>query len=132
MSVNMNSRDILRSGAGLVLGFFVPGSREILAQPGRGQGPISPNAYIRIAPDESVTLIITKAEMGQGTMTSLAQLLADEVDCDWTKVKTEFAPVNPALYGNQGVYGSQSIRTQWFPLRQAGANARAMLLEAAA
>ena len=130
--LQLNRRDLLRSGAGLMLGFFLPDSRDLLAQQARGQGPIHPNAYIRIAADDSVTLIITKAEMGQGTMTSLSQLLADELDCDWKNVKTEFAPVNPALYGNQGVYGSQSIRTTWFPLRQAGANARAMLLEAAA
>lgn len=130
--LQLNRRDLLRSGAGLMLGFFLPDSRDLLAQQARGQGPIHPNAYIRIASDDSVTLIITKAEMGQGTMTSLSQLLADELDCDWKNVKTEFAPVNPALYGNQGVYGSQSIRTTWFPLRQAGANARAMLLETAA
>lgn len=132
--MSMNRRDLLRSGAGMMVGFFLPDSRELFAQQGRGraQGPINPNAYIRIAADDSVTLIITKGEMGQGTMTSLSQLLADELDCDWKNVKTEFAPVNPALYGNQGVFGSQSIRTTWFPLRQAGANARAMLLDAAA
>ena len=132
--MSMNRRDLLRSGAGLMVGFFLPDSRELFAQQGRGrgQGPINPNAYIRIAADDSVTLIITKGEMGQGTMTSLSQLLADELDCDWKNVKTEFAPVNPALYGNQGVFGSQSIKTSWIPLRQAGANARAMLLDAAA
>lgn len=132
--MSMNRRDLLRSGAGLMVGFFLPDSRELFAQQGRGrgQGPIHPNAYIRIAADDSVTLIITKGEMGQGTMTSLSQLLADELDCDWKNVKTEFAPVNPALYGNQGVFGSQSIKTSWFPLRQAGANARAMFLDAAA
>ncbi|MCU1329700.1 MAG: aldehyde oxidase and xanthine dehydrogenase, molybdopterin binding, partial [Bryobacterales bacterium] len=133
-TMNLNRRDLLKSTAGLMLGFFLPGrGDDLLAQGrGRGQGPVNPNAYIRIAPDESVTLIITKAEMGQGPMTSLSQLLADELDCDWNKVKAEFAPVDPALYGNQGVYGSQSIRTSWFPMRQAGANGRAVLIEAAA
>src|SRR4051794_32565127 len=132
-TINMNRRDLFRTSAGLMLGLVLPGSKTLLAQGrGRGQNALNPNAYIHIAPDNAVTLIIVKAEMGQGTVTSLSQLLADELDCDWKNVKTEFAPVNPALYGNQGVYGSQSIRTMWTPMRQAGATARAMLVEAAA
>ena len=130
--MNANRRDFLRTGFGLIVGLSLPASSRLAAQ-GRGAtGPAKPNAYIRIGTDDSVTFIITKAEMGQGTMTSLSQLLAEELDCDWKKVRTEFAPVDPALYGMQGVYGSQSIRTSWAPLRQAGAAARAMLLEAAA
>ncbi len=70
--------------------------------------------------------------MGQGTVTSLSQILADELDADWSKVRTEFAPVDPALYGFQGVVGSMSIRTLWTPLRQVGATGRAMLIDAAA
>ena len=69
--------------------------------------------------------------MGQGTVTSLAMLLAEELDCDWQKVRTEFAPVDP-IYGMQGVFGSSSIRTTWVPLREVGATAREMLIEAAA
>ena len=130
--MNANRRDFLRTGFGLIVGLSLPESSRLSAQ-GRGApGPAKPNAYIRIGTDDSVTFIITKAEMGQGTITSLSQLLAEELDCDWKKVRTEFAPVDPALYGMQGVYGSQSIRTSWAPLRQAGAAARAMLLEAAA
>ncbi|HXJ37972.1 MAG TPA: molybdopterin cofactor-binding domain-containing protein, partial [Bryobacteraceae bacterium] len=132
-TTNMNRRDLFRTSAGLMLGLVLPGSKTLLAQgSGRGQAALNPNAYIHVAPDNTVNLIIVKAEMGQGTVTSLSQLLADELDCDWKNVRTEFAPVNPALYGNQGVYGSQSIRTMWTPLRQAGATARAMLVEAAA
>jgi isoquinoline 1-oxidoreductase beta subunit len=128
-----NRRDFLRTGAGLLLGFSLPGSSTLLAQGrGRGGAPVPPNAYIHIAPDNTVTFTITKCEMGQGTITSLSQLLAEELDCDWKNVRTEFAPVDPALYGQQGVYGSQSIRTTWNPLRQAGATGRAMLIEAAA
>ncbi len=127
-----NRRDFLRVGSGLLVGLFIPESSRLAAQGRGGNGAVNPNAYIHIGADDSVTFLITKAEMGQGTVTSLSQLLAEELDCDWTKVKTEFAPVNPALYGNQGVYGSASIRTTWAPLRQAGAAARAMLLDAAA
>jgi isoquinoline 1-oxidoreductase beta subunit len=122
-------RDFLKLGAGLLLSFGLSAQ----APRGRGpQAPVKPSAYIHIAPDDSVTFIITKAEMGQGTVTSLSMLLADELDCDWGKVRTEFAPVDPALYGMQGVFGSASIRTSWGPLRQAGATMRAMLLDAAA
>ena len=70
--------------------------------------------------------------MGQGPLTSLSQLLAEELDCDWKQVRTEFAPVDPAYGPLQGTFGSMSIRTCWDPLRKAGASARDMLLEAAA
>lgn len=129
----VNRRDFFRSaGAGLVLGIVLP-ERSKLAAQGRGmQAPAKPGAYIHIAPDDSVTFLITKAEMGQGTVTSLSMLLAEELDCDWTRVRTEFAPVDPELYGMQGVFGSASIRTLWNPLRHAGASGRAMLMQAAA
>ena len=125
----VNRRGFLAGAAGLVLSFALPVKTK--AQ-GRGAVQAKPNAYIHIAPDDSVTFTITKAEMGQGTVTSLAMLLGEELDCDWKKVRTQFAPVDPAAYGMQGVYGSASIRTTWTPLRQAGAAARAMLLQAAA
>jgi len=132
----MNSRrDFLKTGAaGLLLGFALPESKRLNAQ-GYGRNPAGapkPNAYIHIGTDDTVTFLITKAEMGQGTVTSLSMLLAEELDCDWSKVRTEFAPVDPALYGMQGVFGSSSIRTTWGPLRQAGATGRAMLMQAAA
>ena len=71
--------------------------------------------------------------MGQGTVTSLSQLLAEELECDWKKIRTEFPGVEP-VYGApmMGAYGSLSIRTSWQPLRQAGAAAREMLVQAAA
>jgi isoquinoline 1-oxidoreductase beta subunit len=128
----LNRRDFFRTGgaAGLILAFTLP-DRALRAQRG-GPVRVNPNAYIHIAPDDTVTFIITKAEMGQGPVTSLSMLLAEELDCDWKKVRTEFAPVDAALYGQQGVYGSASIRGSYAPMRQAGASARAMLLQAAA
>jgi len=132
----VNRRAFLRAGgaglAGLVVAFTLPERSKLAAQRGGPQRAVNPNAYIHIAPDESVTFIVTKAEMGQGTVTSLSMLLGEESDCDWTKVRTEFAPVDPSLYGQQGVFGSNSIRSCYGPLRQAGAAARAMLVEAAA
>jgi isoquinoline 1-oxidoreductase subunit beta len=126
-------RDFLKGAVGLALSFFLPEkSSELLAQGRGGRIQAKPSAYIHIGTDETVTFTIVKAEMGQGTVTSLSMLLADELDCDWKRVRTEFAPVDPALYGMQGVYGSSSIRTMWGTMRQVGATARAMLVSAAA
>jgi isoquinoline 1-oxidoreductase beta subunit len=133
-SVTVNRRGFLQVGAsaaaGLLVGFYLPERSKLAAQ---GADAASPklNAWIHIAPDDSVTFMIHKVEMGQGTVTSLSQLLAEELECDWGKFRTEFPPIDPA-FGFQGVVGSQSIRTSWDPLRKAGATAREMLVQAAA
>ena len=121
-------------GAGLWLGFKLPESSRLSGQTAQTAAVTDTrlNAWIHIAPDDQITFMIHKAEMGQGTVTSLSQLLADELDVDWAKFRTEFPPVDPAFGPVQGVVGSQSIRTGWQPLRQAGATARAMLIAAAA
>lgn len=96
----------------------------------------SPNAWIRVAPDNSVTIVIDKAEMGQGIETALAMLAAEELHVSMSSVKTEWAPVDPAynnkLFGMQGTGGSSSIRGDFVPMRKAGAAARLMLVAAAA
>lgn len=131
MSAQATRRGFLQTAAaGLVVGFWMPGKNELAAQTA-GSGPARVNAWVRVGTDESVTLMIHKSEMGQGTVTSMSQLLAEELECDWTKVRTDFPGIDPA-YGLQGVFGSQSIRTGWGPLRTAGAQAREMLLQAAA
>lgn len=100
--------------------------------------PPMPNAFIRIAPDSSVTVIIKHLDMGQGNTTGLATIVADELDADWAQVRTEFAPANAALYNNlffgpvQGTGGSTAVANSWDQLRNAGAAARAMLVAAAA
>ena len=119
------------SAAGLLLGFAIPEKNKLEAQFPPPPAYI-PNAFIHIGKDEMVTFISPKSEMGQGPTTALSQILADELDVDWSKVRVELAPVNPKLYGFQGVVGSMSIRTLWTPLRQVGANGRAMLMQAAA
>ncbi|MFO1466650.1 MAG: xanthine dehydrogenase family protein molybdopterin-binding subunit [Steroidobacteraceae bacterium] len=95
-----------------------------------------PNAFIRIGADDQVTLVVSMAEMGQGVLTSLAQLLADDLEVDWRKIRVEQAPVDPAYInsalGLQGTGGSSSVRAFWDPLRKAGATAREMLISAAA
>jgi isoquinoline 1-oxidoreductase beta subunit len=135
----LHRRDFLKKGAAggtaLVIGFYLPGKFEALG----AAPPVEPqalNAWVRIASDDSVTIFIDKSEMGQGIVTSLAMLLAEELDFDWKKVKTEFAPAAPPyfnpLFGLQGTGGSTSVRASWEPLTKAGAAAREMLVAAAA
>ena len=122
-------------GAGLVIGFYLPGKYEALAA-APSVSSAAMNAWVRIAPNNTVTFEIDKSEMGQGVITSLAMLLAEELEVDWKKIKTEFAPAakeyfNP-IFGLQGTGGSTSIRGSWEPLTKAGAAAREMLIAAAA
>lgn len=88
--------------------------------------------WILIAPDDTITLRINRSEMGQGVYTSLAMLLAEELEADWHKVRVEHAPVEPETYGDQTTRLSNAIRDNWDPLRKAGAAAREMLIAAAA
>jgi len=129
----LNRRSFLKTSAaaagGLVLGFYLPDNTELDAESGVGKL----NAYVQIGTDDTVTFYIHKAEMGQGTVTSLSMLLAEELECDWKKIRTEFPGVDPVAFGPmQGVFGSMSIRTSWEPLRKAGATACEMLVQAAA
>lgn len=121
--------------AGLVVGFYLPKKFKSLMDT-EPSAPVALNAWVRIAPDETVTLIIDKSEMGTGVTTSLTMLLAEELECDWKKIRTEFAPAAPVyfnrLFGMQGTGGSTSVRASWEPLTQAGAAAREMLVAAAA
>ncbi len=131
----VNRRDFLKTGAasaaGLTLTFALPS--RVAAQ-AAGAPAARLNAYIHIGADDNITFVLAKSEMGQGPLTSLSQILAEELDCDWKKiVRTEIAGVDPKLYGPlQGTFGSLSVRTSWMPLRQAGASAREMLIQAAA
>jgi isoquinoline 1-oxidoreductase beta subunit len=120
-------------GGGLLVGFLAPADA---AAPGKPPG-FAPNAFIRIDPAGKVTLVMPQVEMGQGTYTSIAMILAEELDADWAQVSVEHAPPDEALYKNpmlgvQATGNSNSIRAWWTPLRKAGAATRAMLVQAAA
>ena len=135
--MTFDRRGFLKTAAGgLLLGFHLSrGSKLSAAVSDNAPGNVSDNklnAWIHVGTDDYVTLFIHKAEMGQGTVTSLSMLLAEELECDWKKIRTEFPGIDRAFGGNQGVVGSQSIRSSWQPLRQAGASAREMLIQAAA
>lgn len=132
-ATKMDRRGFLGAGAaaagGLLLRFALP-AKSLAAEPLPPSARLS--AFIHIGSDDAVTFYIHKAEMGQGTVTSLSMLLAEELECDWKKIRTEFPGVDPSFGPMQGVFGSMSIRTSWDPLRKAGASAREMLREAAA
>ncbi|MGH6829061.1 MAG: molybdopterin cofactor-binding domain-containing protein [Rhizomicrobium sp.] len=123
----------LLAGGSMLLAFPVPG----FAQEVQGKYVLRPDAFVRIDPDNRVTFIIPQEEMGQGVYTSLSQLLADELDVPFDRVTAQPAPPSDPLYGQpggggQGTGGSTSIRAFYWALRQVGASARAMLVEAAA
>jgi isoquinoline 1-oxidoreductase beta subunit len=101
------------------------------------EGKFAPNAFIRIDEAGKTTLVMPQVEMGQGIYTAIAMILAEELDADYSRVTLEHAPPNDRLYGNpifglQATGGSTSVRAFWKPLRNAGATARAMLVQAAA
>ena len=122
-------------GAGLVVGFrWTPAGPRAAAAAATGTAL---NAFLRIAPDNTVTVLSKHLEMGQGTYTGLATIVAEELDADWAQMRAEGAPSDPKLYANlafgvQGTGGSTSIANSYDQLRKAGATARAMLAAAAA
>jgi len=137
------SRRALLSGGlagGFLLAFHLPlraAVNEPNQPPDATDGKFAPNAFIRIDADGATTLVMPQVEMGQGIYTAISMILAEELDADWSKVKLLHAPANEKLYGNpvfviQATGGSTSVRAFWKPLREAGASARAMLVQAAA
>jgi isoquinoline 1-oxidoreductase subunit beta len=132
----LQRRDFLKTAAtgsaALLIGFHLPVSAFADSSEDQEKKPVNPfNAWVRIAPDNQVTLILGKSEMGQGIMTALPMILAEELCLDWSKIKIDQAPTNPKIY-DLGTGGSGSVAGSWTPLRQAGAAAREMLITAAA
>jgi isoquinoline 1-oxidoreductase subunit beta len=113
------------AAAGLVIGFYLPHKGE------SRKDSFSPNAYLRITPDNKITIVVARSEMGQGVRTALPMILAEELEADWKQIEIEQAGAS-TLYGDQTTGGSASIRTTWDPMRKAGASAREMLISAAA
>ncbi len=133
MTLESTRRGFLKGVAatGLVVGLGPKGGWTASA------GAMDVNPFVRIGPDGTVTAILKHFEMGQGTTTGLATLIAEELDADWDKVAIEFAPANTQLYVNtlfgvQGTGGSTAMANSWEQYRKAGAAARGMLVTAAA
>jgi isoquinoline 1-oxidoreductase beta subunit len=131
-------RTAVQGIAGLVIGFYLPRElRTAAAATSTLTPPFAPNAFVRIGTDNTVTVLIKHIEFGQGPFTGLATLVAEELDADWSQVRAEHAPSNPELYKNllygmQSTGGSSAVANSYEQMRQAGATARAMLVDAAA
>ena len=122
------------AGGGLALGFELPFGPKLVRA---ADGTPEVNAWVVIRPDDTVVIRVARSEMGQGTLTGLAQLVAEELECDWSKVTTEFVTpgqnlARKRLWGNMQSTGSQGIRQSNEYVRQGGAAAREMLIQAAA
>jgi isoquinoline 1-oxidoreductase subunit beta len=122
-------------GAGLALGLDIPFGGPTVVRAADGSPEV--NAWVVIRPDDTVVIRIARSEMGQGTLTGLAQLVAEELDCDWTKVTTEFPTpgqnvARKRVWGEFSTGGSRGIRTSHEYVRKGGATARMMLVQAAA
>lgn len=114
------------AGGGLVFTISLPGCR-----PRPGGGTIDPSVFVRIDPDNTIAITIAKSEMGQGIRTSLAMIVAEELEADWHQVRVEQASFAPK-YGEMGTGGSSSVSSNWQRLREAGAALKGMLIAAAA
>src|SRR5712671_4637205 len=142
ISDGVSRRALLIGGlaGGFLLAFHLPvraAVNEPVQPPDVTDGKFAPNAFIRIDVTGHTTLVMPQVEMGQGVYTSIAMILAEELDGDLKQVTLQHAPPNDKLYGNptfglQVTGNSNSIRAFWKPLRNAGASARAMLVQAAA
>ena len=138
---NLSRRRFLQGSAGLTLGFCLPVVAAAAGKSGlvdASAATFEPNAFLRIGADNSVTVLSKHLEMGQGTYTGLATILADELDADWNHVRVEGAPADAKRYNNtfwgpaQGTGGSTAMANSWDQMRKAGATGRAMLVSAAA
>ncbi|MDR3387113.1 MAG: xanthine dehydrogenase family protein molybdopterin-binding subunit [Rudaea sp.] len=137
---DVGRREFLRTAAsvstGLVVACFLPvGLHRAIAQAARTAAPVSPNAFVHIAPDNTITILLKHSEMGQGVWTSIPMVIAEELDCDLARVRVEHAPAAPAYahtaFGMQMTGGSTSTWESFDQLRNAGAVARALLVQAA-
>src|SRR5437899_704248 len=141
---DFSRRDFFGAAAGLTLALTVAPDplallREGVAGEALADGPLSPNVWVTIATDGTITIVSPAAEMGQGTFTTLPAVIAEELDADWAKVKPVFPPEwNEKKYGNpeftQGFRTSASFATRGYfkPMRIAGAQARRVLIDAVA
>lgn len=141
VDITASRRQFLKGSAAAAGALVIATTIDFGAKPARAltmMDPPQPNAFIKIAPDNTVTVLIKHLDMGQGNTTGLTTIVADELDADWPQMRSEFAPANPLLYNNllmgpiQGTGGSTAIANSWDQLRRAGAAARVMLTAAAA
>ncbi len=131
---SLSRRDFIKissvAGAGLLLSFYLPSKGESIQS--AASGAFAPNAWLKIDADGIVTVTVARSEMGQGVLTSMPMIVAEELEADWTKIRVEQANAHPTKYGSMSTGGSFSVRGSWQNLRNAGATARELLIAAAA
>ncbi|PCE25201.1 aldehyde oxidase [Paraburkholderia acidicola] len=151
MTTDLDLKDVVRpsrrtflkatgtvAAVGLIVGFEWAGTGRRALAATLPNAEFIPNAFVRVAPDNSITIIAKHVEMGQGAYTGLATILAEELDANWQDVRVESAPADAKRYANlafgtiQGTGGSSAMANSWMQMREAGAKARAMLVSAAA
>ncbi len=137
--IQATRRDVLKGGAVLTVAMWLPAGGAQASEPNVSKaGTFVPNAFVRIDQDSTVTVLSKHVEMGQGSYTGLATIVAEELDADWSQIRVEGAPADAKLYNNlafgpfQGTGGSTAIANSYDQLKMAGATARAMLVTAAA
>ncbi|MDP2962874.1 MAG: molybdopterin-dependent oxidoreductase [Sulfurimicrobium sp.] len=137
MTLTVSRREFLKASAALGGAFALEFSFPVVSAASNGKTATEVNAWIVIHPDDRVVIRIARSEMGQGTFTALAQLVAEELDCDWANVSAEFASPNEhikrnRIWGSMSTGGSMGVRSSQDYVRKAGASAREMLVAAAA
>jgi isoquinoline 1-oxidoreductase beta subunit len=136
--LQLSRRALLQGAGALIIGVCLPARGALGQARGAAAMPFAPNAFVRVAADDTVTVLIKQIEFGQGPFTGLSTLVAEEMDADWSRVRAEHAPANAKLYNNllfgpiQATGGSTAIANSFDQMRKAGAMARAMLVQAAA
>lgn len=138
MNIRTSRRAFLRGAGSLIVALSLPMPGRVFAQDAAATAPVPPNAFVRLGADDTVTVIVKHIEFGQGPLTGLATLVAEELDADWAQVRGELAPANAQYYGNlllgdvQGTGGSTAMPNSFIQMRKAGAAIRAVLVQAAA
>jgi len=138
--LTLSRRTVLKGTTGLVVGVWLApfAGNALAATKAKTQSVFAPNAFVRVGTDSTVTVLIKHIEFGQGPFTGLTTLVAEEMDADWAQMRAEHAPADAKLYNNlafgpvQGTGGSTAIANSFDQMRQAGATARALLVQAAA
>ena len=129
MSIAASRRAFLKASAAIGGGFALEFCFPLASAAAPSLAATEVNAWILIYPDDRIVIRIARSEMGQGTLTALAQLVAEELDCDWAQVSTEFASPNESvrrnrIWGSMSTGGSQGVRSSQDYVRKAGASAR--------
>ena len=128
----LSRRNAIKAGAALVLGFYLPARGKGNQVESAGPAAFQPNVWVRITRDNRITILTDVPELGQGTRTAAVMMLADEFEVEWSSIQWEQAPTIPQIYKRLTTGGSGGLTSLWLPMRRAGAQARELLLAAAA